>query len=173
MVFLTSLPPLTVIIICVFFSTFLPAAVPCEITVPSDTVSEFCTTARYPSPTSLSALIASSFVIPSTFGTVTLFLSSEAVLVCSSVLVVCVLELSLLDLVLPTSLTIINIVTISIITAIPTPIIFIIRSSLSLFSSSISESSSSSSNSSPASSSSSASSSESSRKSSSDNTSSA
>ena len=81
--------------------------------------------------------------MPSTLGTVTVFLPASVDIVSSMLEVVSVLSF-LEDLVLPTSLTITNIVTIRIITAIPIPIIFIIRSSLSLLSSSISTSSSSS-----------------------------
>ena len=81
--------------------------------------------------------------MPSTLGTVTVSLAFAVDTVSSVVDTVSVLSF-LDDLVLPTSLTITNIVTIRIITAIPIPIIFIIRSSLSLLSSSISTSSSSS-----------------------------
>ena len=142
----TSSPPLIVRIICVFFATLAPALVPCEITVSLATVLELCTTCLYPSPTSLSALTASSLVIPSTLGTVTVSLAFAVDTVSSVADTVSVFSF-LGDLVLPTSLTITNIVTISIITAIPIPIIFIIKSSLSLSSSSISTSSSSSCNS--------------------------
>ena len=134
-----SLPVLIVSTICEFFSTFEPPTLPWLITQSSATVSELCVTALYPSPSLLSALIASSFVIPTTAGTSTIsdeLLLAELTVVASTE----VLLLFAVFLPFPTSLITTNIVIISIITAIPIPMHFITSSSLSFLSSSISSS---------------------------------
>ena len=118
-------------------AAFVPAAVPCEITVSFSTVSDDCLTTEYPKPAPFNLATAFSLVSPVTSGTSTILESSSTVVDSVSVSLV-------FDVPHPASLNKMKITIMRIIAAIPSPIYFMILSSFSLPSSSISSSSTSS-----------------------------
>ncbi len=137
----TDCPVLIDNVIVVFFATFVPLTVPCDITTPSGTVVEACFTGLYPKPTSFSICFASSSVFPTTFGTTTLSLSLTLSFVLCVLSVCCVVLFSFAGEESPAN----NLTnTITVITAIndtiPTPIHLNTLSNFSLFSSPISSS---------------------------------